>query len=41
MGFECRFFLETPAAEEMLVERSARDRRGRHGQRVQKRVPEW
>jgi hypothetical protein len=40
MGFECRFFLKTPAAEEILLERRAQDPHGRHGQRVQKRVSE-
>jgi hypothetical protein len=40
MGFECRFFLKTPGAAEIVVERRAQDAHGRHGQRVQKRVPE-
>jgi len=40
MGFECRFFLKSPAADEILVERRAQDPHGRHRQGVQKRVSE-
>jgi hypothetical protein len=40
MGFECRFFANSPVREGVVAERRAQDRRGRHGQRVQKRVSE-
>jgi hypothetical protein len=40
MGFECRFFLKTPGAGKILVERRAQQDSGRHVQRVRERVSE-
>ena len=40
MGFECRFFLKSPAVGDIVVERRAQDHWGRPGQRVQKYVSE-